>query len=338
MEEVIENCEALASTGVNQLLMILGAVLILAIAAAFYFTGRKQKLKFMIAALGILFSFSFMLAPVASYAQSVPEECVEESAGGGQTDEDDEEVSSLGLVDDAGNMQLPDSDSTETTLFMAILTNDTAPEGDSYDWSTLDLNTAVPGLQDSRDIPHPDDATYDCGDITHWGLGVISIQLNYTCSDTDFDTLTIDSAFTITPFDYIVSTSGAFTPDSPATVTIDVVSDLGLVISTEGDYDVNGDCQNPLIYNILDNDSTSIGTLDPATIDVDHTTPGIQQSVSFATSDDFGDYTHTLNVDEDGVISIVSDIPNATPTFFYTVQNTNGDTSQLTPIWGSSCL
>lgn len=77
--------------------------------------------------------------------------------------------------------------------------------------------------------------------------------------------------------------------------------------------------------NILANDSTTEGTLDPATIDLDVITPGIQQTITV------GDFTVT--VESSGVLTVAGGSgASSVEQIQYTVQNTEGLTSNIATV------
>jgi hypothetical protein len=326
MEEVIDACETLADTGNNQLLIIGGALLLVTLAASWLLTGRKVQLKFMVAALGIVFGFSLLMAPVVTYAQSVPDECIEQSEDEQGGDEDSEPAAVLGLVDDAGVMQVPDND--QMVLYLAILGNDTAPDDDPIDWDTVDLDPETVGLQTSIDLPHPDDADFSCGTISAGTFGVLQVALQDPCYDTDFNDLAIPSDFTIAPFTYTVQTVGAVQAPAPATVTITTQTEAPEQI-------VYADSQNvctifgPATVDLTNGATTSAGSIDPASVDLNPSLPGQQTSITLP-----GD--NIITVDSSGTASVPEGVSGG---FYYTISNTNGTISNINYIgFDTSCV
>lgn len=320
-----EACETLANTGGNQLLLISGAFLLFIIGLCII---RRRGVNIGILPVIVAMCLSFYaLAPAVTYAQSA-DECATE------TPAEDEPAVALQLVNDAGVMQLPDVGTPSVTYYMSLLSNDSAPSGDAFDQDTIDLDPDTAGIQTTLEIYHPDDADYDCGEMNINDFGILTVSLSYECYNESFDLLNLSNDFTIPSFDYVVTTQDNVTATTPATVTIDVLGDPGYVITTVQD---DLACESLQTVDILANDATSIGSLDPDTIDLNPNLPGIQQTYTY-TQDIFGDlYEFTATVNGDGDIEVSSGASTAGKQFFYTVQNTNGDISIVTLINGGSC-
>ncbi len=114
-----------------------------------------------------------------------------------------------------------------------------------------------------------------------------------------------------------ITVTRASTPASPITVAdIDFPDSCG---THSGDT-----------IDIMANVSTTVGTLDPLSIDLDPTTPGRQTS--------YVDGTATITVDSSGVVTITKPGPSTEMgehTFYYTIANSNGDVSGLGTLYSS---
>lgn len=324
-----ETCETLANTGTSQLLLLAGAVF-LVLTAILLLRKRGIQVRFLPVLILMLVGF-YSFTPVMVHAQS-SEACMT------QANEDEDEtpavVTSLSLQNDSGEMLLPDGGNPTVVYYMSLLNNDTPPTDDTFDWNTLDIDTGQDGVQQSRNIQHPDDSDYDCGDIDVMLNGILRVTLEYTCYDILANALTIDNDFVITPFGYLVTSENDVTTETPATVNITVSSSADTVVTALGD---TLECEASQTVDILANDSTSSGTLDPDTVDLDPNTPGIQQTYSYVGFLIVTPYTFTATVDNDGNILVTTEAPTAGMQFFYTVSNTNGDISPITLINGDSC-
>ncbi len=324
-----ETCETLANTGMNQLLLLAGAVF-LVLTAILLLRKRGIQVRYLPVLILVLVGF-YSFTPVMARAQT-SETCMTQA-----NDEEDETpavITSLSLQNDTGEMLLPDGGNPTVVYYMSLLNNDTPPTDDTFDWNTLDIDTGQVGIQQSRNIQHPGDSDYDCGDIDVMLNGILRITMEYTCYDLLSNELTIDNDFVITPFEYLVTTENDVTAETPATVNISVSSTAESVVTTLGDSLA---CEASQTVDILANDSTTVGTLDPDTIDLNPNTEGIQQTFSYTQIFTDTPFTFTATVDVDGNILVTTNAPTAGMIFFYTVSNTNGDTSPITLINGDSC-
>lgn len=324
-----EACETLAATGNNQLLILGGSVLLILV-GLFVLKKRGFVVKILPIIL-LLFLGLYSVSPITTYAQSA-EDCLLQA--GQEESQSPAPVTSLTLQDDTSTMQLPDGGNPTTVHYMTLLVNDTPPSDDPLDWNTLDIDTGQVGIQQSRSILHPDDSAYSCGVIDVLINGMLRIALEYTCYDNLANPLTIDNDFVIAPFDYTVASENNVTTDSPATVTVSVTATPAYVVNGVQD---SLECEASQTIDILANDSTTIGTLDPDTIDLDPNKPGIQQTYSYVHTPVSTPYTYTATVVGGGSIIVTTEASTSGMTFFYTVSNTNGDTSQVTLINGDSC-
>lgn len=324
-----EACETLAATGNNQLLILGGSVLLILV-GLFVLKKRGFVVKILPIIL-LLFLGLYSVSPITTYAQSA-EDCLLQA--GQEESQSPAPVTSLTLQDDTSTMQLPDGGNPTAVHYMTLLVNDTPPSDDPLDWNTLDIDTGQVGIQQSRSILHPDDSAYSCGVIDVLINGMLRIALEYTCYDNLANPLTIDNDFVIAPFDYTVASENNVTTDSPATVTVSVTATPAYVVNGVQD---SLECEASQTIDILANDSTTIGTLDPDTIDLDPNKPGIQQTYSYVHTPVSTPYTYTATVVGGGSIIVTTEASTSGMTFFYTVSNTNGNTSQVTLINGDSC-
>ena len=289
----------------------------------------------MIAALGILFGFSLFLAPAVTYAQSAEDHCVETNA---DTNEDEEPATVLGLIDDTGVIQLPDN--SQSLLYIAILGNDTAPNGDPLDWDTVDLDPETAGLQTSIDLPHPDDSDFSCGTIRVSTFGILQIRLQDPCEDSIFSTLAFSTDLIIAPFTYTAQTVSAVTAPAPATVTVTTQTEaVESVVTAVIDEYCSGIGSPPWIVPLLDNDTTSTGTLDPSSTDLNPSLPGRQTSATVDSVDSDDVYTITLDNSGNLTVSLDAEEPTGSiPIFYYTVENSLGTVSNVGGVMAISCI
>jgi CshA-type fibril repeat protein len=144
----------------------------------------------------------------------------------------------------------------DTPVNIAILSNDTDVDGALVP-STIDLDLATPGIQTSFTVAGQ-------GTFTVNAAGVVTFTpvSNYNG--------------TTTPISYNVCDNGTPVPALCATATITVtvtpVNDPPVAINDTPT--TNED--TPVTFNPLTNDSDVDGTLNPATLDLDPTTPGVQ--------------------------------------------------------------
>lgn len=305
----------LAETGLNTLHYGVIALTLFTLSLVVF---KKLSYKPFIAAIAFIFSLN-LLVPYVVSAQSLPEECL--------LSDPDNEIISLSLLDDAGVMQLPDGDTFfSTNIYLPILSNDIPPTQDPLDWSTIDLDLNTLGQQTSFSLPHPNDDTYSCGEVSIGSFGILVVELRYECWDEDqLNSLIIPNDFSIPPFNYTVQTlSGLHAPD-PAIVTVSVEAtpDIGEVIAVD-DFIYN--CAYPVQVSILLNDSTSVGALNTSTVDLNPSLPGQQTSVSIEQNGE----VFTAEVNSSGVVTFNSSSGmNCPPDFFYTVRNSNGTLSNV---------
>lgn len=314
----------LTETGTSFLpLILLAAVVVLSITGLIFYR-KKPPVALLVAAFMFSLSLGLVSLSPAVSAQSTPVGCISSS-----TDDDDSGSSGpgvvLGLTDDFGLMQVPNAIDTWTNSWLAILSNDNPPDGDSYDWSTVDLDPETAGQQTSIESVHPNNDDYVCGGIYVEDFGVLSISLDYLCADEESNTLPIPSDYAVPLFQYTVQTLGGDPAPQPATVTITTQTDPIISVVTASD-DYFGDCSayNPTGLDILLNDSTTLGALDPLTVDLDLSKPGRQTSVTIM------DYV--ISVDSSGELSVIAP-PGAWDydllRGYYIVASTLGDISNI---------
>ncbi len=326
----MEACERLVDTGLSQITLLSVGVLVISAALALIFFGNRYSIKTLVLVVGVLFSLTFISSPAISFAQAVEDDCPTEV-------DNDEGTAVLSLVDDQGVIQLPDEDSSTTTIYMAILNNDQHEAGDPIDWETVDLDPDTPGIQSSIALMHPDDEVddYYCGSITVESFGILSVSLSFNCFDGEFDaSLEIPLDYTIAPFAYTAQTLGGTPATAPATVTVIVEADIeASIVLAENDHASEfGDCGvfESFSFNVLTNDSTSEGSLVASTVDLNPSRAGVQSSVNIVVDGT----VFTASVNGAGLVTVtnVSENGEAPPVFFYTVENSNGGVSNVAAI------
>jgi LPXTG-motif cell wall-anchored protein len=316
-----EVCETLADTGQESNWLLLAAVLLLFAGLAVFLRYRYGFKPFV---LMLVVAFAVALSPYSAVLAQTVDECDPDTTSQGQNDAEEPQGSTvLILEDDTGFIELPTEFSGNSYLYMALFSNDTAPTGDPIDGETLDLDTETPGVQTSISLLHPDDSDYSCGSISVAGSYIVAVEIAYNCYNEEFEALTLPLDFSIEPFLYSVVTEDSVEPEEPALVTVTIGENTGVVQAVS-----DGGCTFDSPFSVLDNDSTSVGSLDPATVDLNPNLPGIQTSVEY--SDEF--ISTTVSVNGSGVVTAPDE-----GTYFYTVQNTNGDVSNVAAISVSGC-
>ncbi len=338
----------LADTGVNQTVTLMLSSGIILITFALLFFTRKSHVKYRLLVAVLVFGFTVLASPASfAYAQSA-DDCTPGTSGNGGG----ENNQTLGLVDDQLTMQFPSDDSWDTVTtyaYYAVLANDSAPTDDPLDWDTIDLDPNTAGRQLSRSFQHPDaPVEEDCeiASVAVGTLGVLIITMNYSCSyliDEDnfiYETLVIPSDYQIPQFLYTANTQGGQPAPVPAVVTIlaEPNPSAGVVVANNDEW-VCTHGSSPWYGNLPDNDTTSVGTINPASVDLNPSLPGLQQSV-VATSN-LGS-TYQLSVDSAGefTIDVINMVDGDTATSFtayYTIQNSAGTVSNVATIKEGNC-
>lgn len=318
------------------------AIIFMALAGGLFLIKRRYKLKLLGIMLSLLVGTSLIVAPLSTVYAQTAEECVPDSSDeGGQV---------LGLVDDS--MSVPG----EGNYLLAILNNDNAPDDDPLDWQTVDLNPALAGQQTSIDALMPNEPGYICGSLSVTSnFGLLAITLLEDCyyelpednpcwegEDLDLCTYYLPLPEYIT-LQYTADTLSGQPAPAPATVTILIDADTpdSVVMAAEDSGSISGTCDVPIndsvIIQILDNDITSSGTLDPTTVDLNPSLPGRQTTVTINASGGIV----TATVDNNGNVIITTSggfVAEAGGiSFYYTVENSNGDTSNIGVVSFSSC-
>jgi hypothetical protein len=219
------------------------------------------------------------------------------------------------LVDDVFELT-----SGETRIF-SLLQNDNQLSDDLIDWTTVDLNPSVAGIQNLIVLSHPDDPLGQCGIMRNAGFGTVAIYLNPTCPD-DLD---LPESFSVS---YTAQTQNALSPNASAVITILFNPSPSAAIVSASNDSINS-LDDETTVNVLTNDTTTAGVLDPLTIDLDLATPGRQTTVSVVNAGG----VMVISVDGSGVVTAdyteydfiagnIVELP-------YVVSNTNGDVSNV---------
>ncbi|HYF67294.1 MAG TPA: Ig-like domain-containing protein, partial [Ohtaekwangia sp.] len=183
----------------------------------------------------------------------------------------------------------------DTPLVVNVTSNDTDVDG-TVDGSTVDLDQGTAGIQQTLTTTAGTWAVDGSGDLTF-------------SPSADFNG-TADISYTIQDDDGTVSNVATIT------VTVTPVNDPAVAVMDEPT--TNED--TPLTFNVTSNDTDVDGTVDPATVDLDTSTPGTQNSFTGLNGtwsvDALGSITFTPNLNFNGVESIS-----------YTVNDNDGATS-----------
>lgn len=348
----------LAETGVSQTVVLLASVLIIAATFAMFWFGRNNYRynykRGVFSAAVLLFGLAVVVSPAGTvYAQSI-EDCPPETSqtDNSSGDNGDNTPQVLALVDDQVTMQFPSDDSWQTATtyaYYAVLANDSAPTDDPLDWDTVDLDPNTPGLQRSLSFQHPNapsDEDCEIAEIQVGVFGVLDITMNYSCGylideeNSIYETHIIPNDYQIPSFTYTAQTQSGQPAPVPALVTIlaEPSPSSGVVIANNDQWQCTHS-SSPWYGSLPDNDTTTVGTINPSTVDLNPSLPGLQQSV-VATSN-MGS-TYQLSVDSAGeftidVINMVAGDTAVDFTAFYTIQNTAGTVSNIATIKVGNC-
>lgn len=332
----------LTDTGIN-ILSFIGFGAALFVMAVVAISNRRKAAVGIAVLAGILITVPVF--PYQAYAQSANEQCVPGNGGqqsqsnnnngngnGNNEDDDnnnDDDDLSEGLHDDHGFVQLPDADFPIQWSYISILDNDIPPEGTYYDWETIDLDLNTPGIQQFIDISAPYGGhTLYCGSAEVQN-GILYVEMFDSCWDEDFNSHAIPSDLIIPPIQYTVETSGGDPAPEPAEITIELYSGaMPSVVVANHDYFYQPVAYTYVSFDLVSNDTTSQGAIDPTTVDLDLITPGIQSSleINYAGTD------FVVTVDADGTITFTVKDGQQTsvrPFVLYTVQNTFGNVSNV---------
>lgn len=330
----------LAQTGVGQIyLMLLGGAAVL-IAFILFSKQRGLQWRGVFSLVFAVMMIGSVVMPIRSlFAQSV-DNCSAPAAVSGQNGGEHTDGAVLVLHNDVRTMLFPTESETVSFAYFSLLENDIAPEGDAINWSTVDIDPITPDVQQYIAFQHPDAPTdKECtiASVQHGGFGVLEVYMNYQCSYWDEDledsvTFIIPDDYQIPLFSYTATTQSGLPATAPAMVTISTAQSVpeGVVVANEDFLSLCYGATEESI-DILENDTTSVGSLVPATIDLDLSLPGIQQQVSY--EDQFG--SMSASVDNDGILHVAVTGGTFPIPLYYTVQNTNGTVSNITKVYKS---
>jgi len=207
-------------------------------------------------------------------------------------------VNSVNSLPVANNDAITINEDAVATL--NIVSNDTDPDG-TINAATVDLNTSSAGIQNS--------ITTAQGTFSVNGSGILTFTpvLNYNGT----------ASITYTVNDNIGATSNQAT----VTITINSVNDAPVANNDAGSTSDGV----ALSVNVVSNDTDVDGTIDPATVDLDPATGGIQNSRTTAAG--------TWTVNASGIVTFTSVVNfNGTATLTYRVNDNGGATSNAATI------
>lgn len=232
------------------------------------------------------------------------------------------------LVDDSYQFAAPANWSLYGEVYsLPILANDIPHAGDSMDGSTTQL--IDPELQELTGSYSTNTIPGDNDSFIKWSVppgGGSNGGLNGAVTVTAGPHVPTNTPFTI---QYTANSVSGGAPAAPATITFTInatptnpisVTQIASLGSSCGYGDtVVGDTFS--VADAVTNGfiSTTIGSIDPSTVDLDPFTLGRQTSFTNANG--------TIVVDNSGVITLTSYSGKDLIPFFFTVMNTNGDTS-----------
>ena len=339
---VNELCE-LAASGVNSRQIAIFGIVTLILSVAL-FTFRKKlglKTKWLMPVAFAIFTFTTPLQPLA-LAQSA-ENCSPQQ-GGSQAPNPGAPEALGGLIDDSPELTY-DEEYSEYYATFAVLPNDNAPNGDSFDISTLQLLGEFPDpeyqytyLILDPNNPTPPTTPYS-PDNPDWANVWGRWSLGLTCDLDDIDHCGMDPGDNIVCYDpsggtcwpngdvsvylnssaqpgvytiqYTVNTQSGI-PLIPATITVTVPETVGPSPITS--YSVDGysnGCDvwpNDFSLDLMDGSffsTTGPGTLLANTIDLDPGTPGQQTTITIYDEDTQEKYV-TYTVDNAGILTMTT--------------------------------
>ncbi|NEQ95815.1 MAG: DUF4347 domain-containing protein [Cyanothece sp. SIO2G6] len=141
-----------------------------------------------------------------------------------------------------------------TAVTLNVLTNDN--NGDPLNPATVDLDPSTPGIDSTLIVPGEGTWTVD-----PTGLVTFTPQAGFTGDPTDIT--------------YTVKNNSGLA-SNPATISVDYIQTPPIATDDSSTGNPTG---TPVTLDVLNND-TDDGTLNPATVDLDPTTPGIQSELS----------------------------------------------------------
>ncbi|MBP9738185.1 hypothetical protein KBD20_00685 [Candidatus Saccharibacteria bacterium] len=207
------------------------------------------------------------------------------------------------------------------TRFFSLLQNDNQLSDDLIDWTTVDLKPNVAGIQDLVILSPPGNPLAQCGTVRNAGFGTVEIYLNPTCSDDS----ELPESFSAS---YTAQTQSSLMATIPAVITI-LFNPSSLSGIVTANNDIIDSVADVTTIDILANDTTTSGELDPLTIDLDLATPGRQTTVSVVNSGG----TLVLSVNSEGVVTAdytgYDFILGDNVGLLYVVSNTDGDISNI---------
>ncbi|RAW02394.1 tandem-95 repeat protein, partial [Pseudochryseolinea flava] len=183
----------------------------------------------------------------------------------------------------------------DTAITFPVTANDIDVDG-TVDPSTIDLDPATAGIQNTTSTSQGTWSADASGNVTF----TPALNFNGTAM-----------------VNYTVRDNGGATSNAAAlVVTVNPVNDPAVAVADNPSTDED----TALTFNVASNDTDVDGTVDPATIDLDITTPGIQNTVTTTSG--------TWVVDAIGNVTFTpTNNFNGTATVSYTVNDDGGATS-----------
>jgi gliding motility-associated-like protein len=188
----------------------------------------------------------------------------------------------------------------ELTVMVNVVANDTDEDG-TIDPATVDLNTAVIGIQSTNSTP---DGAYS---VNSSGVVTFSPVANFSG---------------VTTLLYTVNDNSGATSNT-ATITI-TVSDVNDPPEAHADAASTSE-EVPVTVNVVANDTDGDGTIDAATVDLNTSLGGIQSTNTTAAG--------TFSVNTSGVVTYTPETDfSGSATLLYTVNDNGGATSNAATI------
>lgn len=209
---------------------------------------------------------------------------------------------------------------------LPVLSNDQPDPGDPLNIATLELaNPNIEAGGYGTDWYASDGSSANPGDPTaiHWQVVGGKVVVTFG------DDVPLDTSISIP---YRITSQGGLEPPQDGIITVTRSSTEPTPITvTAADFDpCLVDLADGATLNLLSYSTTTIGSLDPSTVDLDPLTTGRQTTY-------LGD-GYNLSVDSSGIVTYHKTGPVSEVSVYYTISNTNGDVSGINSIMApNSC-
>jgi len=304
--ETNEACTLLSETGFNQVFTIGIAILFISVAVVVLVKRRKTLSVSMAVALLI----ALIVMPVQSVAALGPA-CKIPPSNAIAPEPLGPIVPQLTLQSDIYN-PVPNVIYDFAPEYFSILANDKLPVNDQFDLTTLDLDLAVPGVQQSitlNDINN--DPTQSLTLTVRGSVIALSGEVD---SDSQVSLL------------YTLNTTTGVPAAAPAIIQFVFSDTVTRAVSAADDIDVMAvlEIGDTVEFDLVSNDSATSGDLEVATIDIDPNISGRQTTYAVNSK---GQYV--LRADGVLVFTATAKLENTDVFGSYTIQDDSENTSNL---------